>query len=129
MTAGDRPGRDIMTDQGAQAIEPEYKRPVVITIICVISAIGAILVVPLIFSETARSIGPWYPPLLAGSAVIGLACTVGLWMMRKWAVYAYTAFAAINQVIMIMTGIWTPLALVIPGIVIVIMFIYLSRMR
>ena len=118
-----------MTNQGVQAVDPAPKRPIAITIICVISFIGALLAVPLIFSDVARGIGAWYPPMLGISSLIGLACTIGLWMMRKWAVYTYTAFAAINQVIMIVMGIWNPLALIIPGIVIVVMFIYISKMR
>jgi|ERR1043166_4661226 hypothetical protein len=115
--------------ESVQVADQPHKRPVAITIICIIGFIGAALTVPLIFSQTARSIGPWYPPLLAVSAVIGLACMIGLWMMRRWAVYTYTAFAAINQVIMIATGIWNPVALIIPAIIIVIMFVYLGRMR
>ena len=50
-------------------------------------------------------------------------------MMQKWAVYTYTGFAVINQVILIATGLWNPFALILPGIVIAVMFAYLSRMR
>jgi hypothetical protein len=44
-------------------------------------------------------------------------------------VYTYTAFAAVNQVILLATGLWNPLALIIPAIVIVVMFIYVSKMQ
>jgi len=104
-------------------------RPIAITIICIIGFIGAALTLPAFFMEVMHSLPPWYPYLLGVSAVIGLACMIGLWMMRKWAVYTYTAFAAINQVILIATNLWNPLALVLPAIVIAVMFIYLSRMR
>jgi len=113
----------------AQVIENPHKRPVAITVICVIGFIGALLVIPMLFSSVVQSIAPWYPPLLAVSAVIGLACMVGLWMMRKWAVYTYTAFFLVNQVILIGTGLWNPVSLIIPLIIIIIMFVYLSRMR
>jgi hypothetical protein len=118
-----------MTEEGVQAVGSARKRPVAITVICVISFIGAAVAVPMIFSDTARSIAPWYPALRGFSAVIGLVCTIGLWMMRKWAVYTYTAFAAVNQVILLATGLWNPLALIIPAIVIVVMFIYVSKMQ
>ena len=59
-------------------------RPIPITVLCVLSAIGAVFVIPMIFSDAARSIGTWYPPYLALSALIGTACTVGFWLMRKW---------------------------------------------
>jgi hypothetical protein len=49
--------------------------------------------------------------------------------MRKWAVYTYTAFAVIVQAIMLATGLWSPLALILPAIVIAAMFFYLPRMR
>jgi hypothetical protein len=54
---------------------------------------------------------------------------VGLWMMRKWAVYTYTVFFVITQAIMISAGFFNPIGLIIPLIIIVIMFMYLSRMR
>ena len=114
--------------QAEAAIDP-HKRPIAITIICIIGFIGAALTLPAFFTEVMHSLPPWYPWLLGVSAVIGLACMVGLWMMRKWAVYTYTAFAAINQVILIATGLWNPLALLLPAIVIAVMFGYLSRMR
>jgi len=118
-----------MTDRGVQAVEPAAKRPVAITVICVIIVFGAIMTAPIIFSEIARSIGPWYPPMLAISAVIGLVCAIGLWMMRKWSVYVYTALAAVVQVTLIATGLWNPISLILPGIVIVVMFVYLSKMQ
>jgi len=44
-------------------------------------------------------------------------------------VYTYTALSAISQVILIATGLWNPFSLIIPLIIIVLMFVYLSRMR
>ena len=104
------------------------KRPVAITIICVLGFIGAAITVPIIFSSIASSIGAWYPPYLAVSAVVGLACMVGLWMMKKWAVFTYTGLLALNQVVMMAMGIWNVFALVIPLIVVVIAFMNLSKM-
>ena len=104
-------------------------RPVPITVICVLSAIGAVLVIPMIFSEAARMIGAWYPPYLALSAVVGAACTVGFWLMRRWALHLYTAMLVINQVVLLMMGVWTIMALILPAIVVGIGFAYYSRMR
>ena len=104
-------------------------RPVAITVICVLSAIGVVLVVPMIFSEVARLIGAWYPPYLALSAVIGAACTVGFWLMRRWALYLYTAGVVINQIVFVTMGVWNIMALIIPAIVVGIGFAYHARMR
>ena len=104
-------------------------RPIAVTIICVIGFVGALGALGLVFSSAAQGIAPWYPVVLAASAVIGFVCMVGLWQMRRWAVYAYTAMCAVVQVLLIATGLWTLKSLILPAIVMVIMFIYLPRMR
>ena len=108
---------------------PGSQRPIAITVLCVISAIGVVVVVPLVFSDAARAIGDWYPPYLALTGIIGAVCTVGFWLMRKWGAYLYIAMFVINQVVMLAMGVWTIIALVIPLIVVVIACVYLSRMR
>ena len=104
-------------------------RPTAITIICVIGFIGALVAVPVAFTDAARSIGTWYPPYLAISAGIGFCCMMGLWQMRRWAVFAYLAFCMLNQVILFGMGFWSLSALLIPGIVIAISLSYLSAMK
>jgi hypothetical protein len=104
-------------------------RPVAITVICVFGIIGALFTIPIIFTDIARQIGAWYPPYLAFSAVIGAICMFGFWKMRRWALFTYTAFCAINQLVLLWTGHWNLLAILLPGIVIAIGFAYLSRMR
>jgi hypothetical protein len=104
-------------------------RPTAITVICIIGFIGGLFTIPLVFTDIARNIGAWYPPYLAFSAVVGFVCMVGLWKMRRWAVFTYTGFFILNQLVMLMMGVWNVFALLLPGIVIVIAFTYLSKMR
>lgn len=106
----------------------EKKRPVLITVICIIMVISVVFVIPMIFSDMARSIGAWYPPCLAISAVIGLVCMIGLWMMKKWSIILYTAFVVVNQLVMLAMGAWNVLALLIPAIVIVVGLSQFSKM-
>ncbi len=107
---------------------PTTNRPTVITVICILGFIGVALTVPLIFSNVAQSIGSWYPPYLGASAVVGLICMVGLWKMKKWAVFLYTLLVVINQVVLFTMGVWNPFALLIPAIIIAIGFANLSKM-
>ena len=107
---------------------PTPTRPTVITVICILGFIGAALTIPLIFSSTVQSIGSWYAPYLGASAVLGLICMVGLWKMKKWAVFLYTLLVAVNQVVLFTMGIWNPFALLIPAIIIAIGFAHLSKM-
>jgi hypothetical protein len=54
---------------------------------------------------------------------------IGLWKMIKWAVFAYTAFVVLNQVVLFSMGVWNIFGLLIPAIVIAIGFTYLSKMK
>jgi uncharacterized membrane protein len=45
---------------------------------------------------------------------------IGLWMMKKWSIIAYTTFCGINQAVLLASGFWNILALILPGIVIAI---------
>ena len=94
------------------------KRPKSITVICVIGFIGVLITIPIIFSSIAKQIGVWYPPYLGLSSVIGLACMIGLWKMKKWAAYTYTGFVGLNQIVLLAMGVWNIMALAIPAIVI-----------
>jgi hypothetical protein len=106
----------------------KVKRPISITVICIIGFIGALITVPLVFSPIAQQVGSWYPPYLAFSAVIGLVCMVGLWMMKKWAAYTYTGFVTLNQVVLLSMGVWNIMALLIPAIVIIFALKNVSKM-
>ena len=117
------------TSPSIEAAKPSNSRPVIITVLCVVMVVGAVISIPIIFSQIARNIGAWYPPLVAFSVVVGLVCMIGIWKMRKWGVYAYTAFFVVNQVVLLATGLWSISALAIPGIFIAIMFSQVSKMR
>jgi len=109
-------------------IERHAKRPTAITVICGIGFVGAVVTVPLIFSSIAQQIGAWYPPYLAISAVIGVICMVGLWMMKKWAAYLYTGAAALHQIVMVAMGIWNIMATLIPAVIIFFVLRHRAKM-
>jgi hypothetical protein len=115
--------------QPSETPQPSSDRPIVVTVICVIGFIGVISVVPKIFTEIAFNIAEWYPPYLALSKVVGFLCMVGLWKMQRKAVFAYTGLCLVNQVVLLATGHWSILALLIPSVFIAIMFSQLSRMK
>lgn len=96
------------------------KRPVSITVICIIGFLGIALSIPLIFLDTTANIASWYPPYLVASVIVGLACFIGLWKLKKWAAYGYTLFVLINQLVLLSTGLWEPLSIILPAIVVVI---------
>lgn len=107
----------------------EKKRPGVITAVCIIGFIGVAFTIPMIFSDFAKSTGDWYPPYLAFSAIIGLVSMIGLWKMKKWGVIVYAALVALSQIVLLATGLWNILALILPAILIAIVFSQFSKMK
>jgi hypothetical protein len=104
------------------------QRPTAITVICVLMALGTVAVIPALFVAGSMLPG-WYTPFLLASSVVGIACMIGLWTMKKWAVYVYTAMTLVGQIVMLSTGLWTPMSIIVPAIVIAIMFANLGKMR
>ncbi len=104
------------------------KRPKIITAVCALLLIGAIFTIPIMFSDIAKSIGPWYPPYLGFCSIIGFISLVGLCKMKKWGIIVYTAMTAINQIVLIVTGQWNILGLILPGIVILAGFSKFNEM-
>lgn len=105
------------------------KRPTLITILCIVGFISAVFSLPLSLSSYASDIGPWYPPFLAIAAVIGLVVFIGFWRMRLWALYVYLVLFLVNQTVLLVTHVWSPVAAIAPIIVLIIGFSYRSRMR
>ncbi len=106
----------------------EKNRPTGITVICILGFIGAASFNQLIFSDLADQIGSWCPPYLGLSAIIGIMCLVGLWQMKKWAVYTYTWFVGLNQIVLLVMGVWNVAALIIPVMVVGIALAHLKKM-
>ena len=122
------------TPPGSDGTPPDFRagtpgeRPTSITVICVLMGIGALAVIPLTLFAASRLPG-WYVPFVLFSAAVGVACLVGLWTMRKWAVYLYTGMTVLGQVVLMAGGLWTVGSIIMPAIVIGIMFSNLSKMR
>lgn len=61
-------------------------------------ASGSALVTALSDSHRVPS---WYPVFLGFSGIVTLICTVGMWKMTKWSVYAYACWATLGTVLAI----------------------------
>jgi hypothetical protein len=118
-----------MNTTSIQTPEASTRRPVIITVLCVLGLIAAAANVPTIFAEVARKVGAWYPPFLTLSVVVTVVCVIGLWKMRRWAVLLYTGFALAVLVIALMIGAWNTTAQLVRFAVIIIMFSQFPKMR
>ncbi|MDP3495574.1 MAG: hypothetical protein Q8R82_20910 [Hyphomonadaceae bacterium] len=105
------------------------KRPPAITGICVIGALGVVALAWLAFSGNLYGAPDWYPPYLTVSAIAGATAMVGLFLMRKWGLLLYGGLFAVNQIVLLATGLWSVQSALVPVIVIIVASQHYGRMR
>jgi VIT1/CCC1 family predicted Fe2+/Mn2+ transporter len=103
-------------------------------LICVISFLGVLFpVLFFFFSPLARQVfaqqfGTWSLAYMAFSTIAGLVCTVGLWLMKKWAAYAYTGLAAVNIAVGLAMGQFDIQIILITAVVIFFALKHVNKM-
>lgn len=86
--------------------------PESITILCALGFVGAAATTGTVLSPEVRSVGIWYSAYLLATAIIKVACYLGMMQMRRWGVTAYFAFFLADQVVTLTTRTWNPVALI-----------------
>jgi len=104
------------------------KRPVAITVICILGFLAVAISIPVIFSDYAADVGDWYQPFALCNVLIVLAAMVGLWKMKRWAVYTYTGVVAVSQIVLLSMEVWAPMSLIVPAMVIATAFAHIGKM-
>jgi len=112
----------------------KQKRPFAITVICILGFLGVIFLVGVLLIDfnvlfrAFQKLGSWYFPYLISSAIIGSICFIGIWYMRKWALYIYTTISIINLIVLIMIHAST-ITIIISIIYVLFIWFYSNKMR
>ena len=109
-------------------IEEKKKRPTVITVICVLIFLSAVVIIPDIFSDYIGEFENWVPLYSGLSCIICIVSIVGLWQMKKWGAYTYAGFVGFKQIFFIVMGEWNIMALIVPAVVVGISLTYIKNM-
>ena len=107
------------------------KRPPGITAVCVLGFLSAgsfLLGAYLQLHLQLQNAQPLSHVHLALGSVIVSICMVGLWLMKKWSLIAFTVFVLILQVVYLAAGTWSIWSLVVPGIILYVGFLNYSEM-
>lgn len=97
------------------------ERPTSITVICVIGLIGSIFTAIMAFTpvlDYLADIYPWYPAYMGFVGAAGIACMIGFWLMKKWALYTYCGLMVLSLLVMLIIGMFNIVSLIGPAIVI-----------
>jgi hypothetical protein len=103
-------------------------RPVLITTICFLNFIGIAALVPLLFFDILTDTVFWHPIFIGFSAIVGFFCTIGFWRMKRIAVYVYSTFFIINQIILKVFNEWNLISFVLLSVVIILLWRHIKDM-
>ena len=110
----------------------EQKRPLVITIVCVIAflALGfSVFMLPSLYRTLTMTYGSWYGPVWLASLVLSVASLIGYWRMKKWGVFLYIGTAVTSMMLGLQQGLpFTWVGLAAPLLVSMLGLVYLRRM-
>jgi hypothetical protein len=80
------------------------KRPVVLSVICVIGFVWVLFNIPSMFSPEIKRLSDWYPALIGIITAINFICYIGVWYMKKWGVELFLLNFFADQSLFIAIG-------------------------
>lgn len=106
------------------------KRPIIISILCIIGWIMVVFNFIDAFSPAAKKIGQFYPALYSLAMCLQFIAFVGIWYMKRWGVELFIAsfFAKIILFVFMGTISYTSLTFLLSVIFIIILFFYYRKM-
>ena len=80
------------------------KRPVVVSIVCIIGFIQVVFSFPGVFSPSVKRLGDFYPALYGIVITLNFIAYIGTWHMKRWGVILLISAFFIKQLINIVTN-------------------------
>jgi hypothetical protein len=105
----------------------KIKRPIAVTILCLISFLA--LLISIIHNPLFSNGDYDLTPYIGFISLLKVVCIIGLWKMKKWALYIYASMFLVNQFMLIYLNHWTFDSIVIPPLFIGIALYYLNKME
>lgn len=104
------------------------QRPTLLTVLCVISFVVAVLGFPTIFSPFIKKKGDFFPAFTGILIALEFISIVGVWYMKKWGVVMYFINAMLVHALIIYIDNWSVYKSVLPVIFIIITSMYYKKM-
>lgn len=77
------------------------KRPVVLSIVCILGFIWIVFSFPAVFSPSVKKLGDWYPALFGLIVAASFISYIGAWYMKRWGVNLFIITFFIKEIILI----------------------------
>jgi hypothetical protein len=104
-------------------------RPFVLGILCGLGFAGCFLKMILVISPVVQAHGRLYAVYLSLSSVVMIVCLSGLWLMKRWAFWAFLTYVVIDQIVYWQMGYWDPKAPILQLLILLAGIFYYRKMR
>ena len=94
------------------------KRPVLITIVCIIGFIWIVFSLPAVFSPSIKKLGDWYPALFGMIVAASFISYIGVWNMKRWGCSLFIITFFIKEIMFVLIN-----DISFPGIIVSVFFI------
>jgi len=97
------------------------KRPVILTIICIMGILWSLLNFIFVFSPFIKKISDWTPAIYGIIVAVQFISFIGVWHLKRWGVHLYIIAFFAKQIFTIIIGDLGTMAIV--GIVLSVIFL------
>lgn len=81
-----------------------YKRPKLLTIVCIIGYLWIVVTFPAVFSPAIKKLGDWNPAIYGAIVACSFISFIGVWHMKKWGANLYIATFFAKQIFLFLIG-------------------------
>ncbi|MFN7848189.1 MAG: hypothetical protein ACK5P4_13345 [Bacteroidota bacterium] len=106
----------------------EIKRPIALSIVCILSFAAAILGFPAVFSPFIKKKGDFFPAITGIIIAFEFISVVGVWYMKKWGFRVYLTTAILNQCMLLYINNWSQTKIILPVIFIAVSAFFYKKM-
>jgi hypothetical protein len=108
----------------------KVKRPVIISIVCVIGWLMVVSSFIYAFSPNVKKIGEFYPAIYSFVVCLQFISFVGIWYMKKWGLHLFIASFFLKNILLVFmnTFFYGDITFLIGIIFIIILLFYYKRM-
>src|ERR1035437_959855 len=78
------------------------KRPILLTIVCVLGFTWIVFSFPAVFSPSVKKLGDWYPALFGLMVAASFISYIGVWYMKRWGVNLFIITFFVKEIILIL---------------------------
>ena len=104
------------------------KRPVLLTIVCILGFIWIVFSLPAVFSPSIKKLGDWYPALFGLMVASSFISYIGVWHMKRWGASLFIITFFTKEVILVFINDVSYVGIIFSLFFLVSMVVFYKRM-